>query len=129
MSASDPASLFERVGGEAAVARMIDGFYAKVRADPQLRAHFDGVAPEKLRHMPSEFFAAALEGPLTYTGRPVIHAHQGHHITREHFQAFVEHLFETLEPYALSEAQRYAIIARVNTYADDVINVGVGLDD
>ena len=63
---------------------------------------------------------------IQYTGRPVIHAHQGRRITRQHFQAFVEHLFETLADYQLGEDDRYAIIARINTYADDVIGSGTG---
>jgi hemoglobin len=121
-------SLFDRVGGVAGVTDLVDSFYTKVLGDPALRPYFDNVAMDKLRRMQFEFFSAALGGPIRYTGRPVIHAHQGHGITRQHFQAFVEHLFDTLKDYSLSEDERYAIIARINTYADDVINRGVGLD-
>jgi hemoglobin len=127
MSAGGPeASLFDRIGGVAGVTRMISQFYARVLADPDLGPYFDGVAVHKLRHMQFEFFSAALGGPVPYTGRTVIHAHQGRHIAREHFQAFVDHLFETLKAYDLSDDERYAIIARINTYADDVIGIGGG---
>lgn len=119
-------TLYDRIGGAEAVAGMVDRFYAKVIADPGLLPYFDHVALDKLRHMQVEFFSAALDGPVQYTGRPVIHAHHGMHITRQHFQAFVEHLFETLADYPLSEDDRYAIISRINTYADDVIGSGTG---
>jgi hemoglobin len=119
-------SLYDRIGGAEAVAGMVDSFYAKVIADPDLLPYFDHVALDKLRHMQVEFFSAALDGPIRYTGRPVIHAHHGLHITRKHFQAFVEHLFETLANHPLSEDDRYAIISRINTYADDVIGSGTG---
>ena len=119
-------SLYDRIGGAEAVAGMVDRFYAKVIADPDLLPYFDHVALDKLRRMQVEFFSAALDGPVRYTGRPVIHAHHGMHITRQHFQAFVEHLFETLADYPLSEDDRYAIISRINTYADDVIGSGTG---
>jgi hemoglobin len=76
--------------------------------------------------MQVEFFSAALGGPIRYTGRPVIHAHHGLNITRLHFQAFVEHLLDTLARYPLSEDDRYAIISRVNTYVDDVVGSGTG---
>jgi len=121
------ASLFQRIGGSIAVRGLVDRFYAHVLADPKLKPYFDGVALDKLQRMQYEFFSAALDGPIRYTGRPVIHAHQGRQITREHFQAFVEHLFETLKHYPLDEADRYAIIARINTYADDVIGMGFGI--
>jgi hemoglobin len=121
-------SLYDRIGGAEAIASMVDRFYATVIADQDLRPYFDHVALDKLRHMQVEFFSAALGGPTVYTGRTVIHAHQGRRITRQHFQAFVQHLFETLADYALSEDDRYAIIARINTYADDVLGSGGPVD-
>jgi len=121
-------SLYDRIGGAEAIASMVDRFYATVIADQDLRAYFDHVALDKLRHMQVEFFSAALGGPTVYTGRTVIHAHQGRRITRQHFQAFVQHLFETLADYALSEDDRYAIIARINTCADDVLGSGGPVD-
>ena len=127
-AAASETSLFDRVGGAAGVASLVNRFYTKVLADPALRPYFEGVAMRKLLDMQFEFFSAALGGPVYYTGRPVIHAHQGRGITRQHFQAFVEHLFETLKDYSLTEQDRYAIIARINTYADDVIGRGAGQD-
>jgi hemoglobin len=121
-------SLFDRVGGVPGVTAMVDRFYVRVLGDPTLRPYFEGVAMTKLRRMQFEFFSAALGGPIRYTGRPVIHAHQGRHISRAHFQAFVAHLFATLKDYALTDDECYTIIARINTYADDVISVGVGSD-
>ena len=128
MSTVGTTSLFERVGGINGVRSLVDRFYARVLADQDLKPYFDNVEMNTLRRMQFEFFSAALGGPTRYTGRPVIHAHQGRHITREHFQAFVEHLFDTLQQYSLDDQDRYAIIARINTYADDVIGTGVGLD-
>jgi hemoglobin len=129
MSTPNSATLYDRIGGAPAVEQMVERFYTRVLGDDSLRPYFDRVAMDKLRRMQSEFFAAALDGPIRYSGRPVIHAHQGHGITREAFQAFVEHLFETLRDYNLDDEERYAVIARINTYADDVINYGVGIDN
>jgi hemoglobin len=105
---------------------MVATFYSKVVADAALRPFFNDVALNKLRRMQIEFFTAALDGPSRYTGRPLIHAHHGLNITRQHFQAFVGHLFETLARYRLGEDDRYAIISRINTYADDIIGSGTG---
>lgn len=117
-------SLFDRIGGVPGVTRMISQFYARVLDDPGLRPYFEGTEMFKLRHMQFEFFSAALGGPVRYSGRTIQHAHHGRRITRAHFQAFVEHLFETLKDYDLSEDERYAVIARINTYVDDVVANG-----
>ena len=115
-------SLFDRVGGVHGLTRMVGQFYARVLADRALRPHFEGVPLDKLYRMQLEFFSAALGGPTDYSGRTLHHAHQGRGIARAHFQAFVDHLFETLKDFPLTADQRYAIIARINTYADDVIS-------
>jgi hemoglobin len=124
--ADSQTSLYDRIGGSEGIKNMVATFYSKVVADPALRPFFDHVAVNKLRRMQVEFFSAALGGPVRYTGRPVIHAHHGLNITRQHFQAFVEHLFETLAGYGLSEGDRYAIISRINTYVDEVVGSGTG---
>jgi len=121
-------TLYERVGGANGIRGIIDRFYARVFVDPKLKPYFIGVPTDKLRHMQSEFFSAALGGPVHYSGRTIVQAHQGRKITRLDLQAFVEHLFETLKEHALDDEDRYAIIARINTYADEVISGGVGLD-
>jgi len=123
-TAGSNASLYERIGGAAAIEALVDRFYVRVIADDGLRPYFDHVALDKLQRMQVEFFSAALDGPVSYSGRSMTHAHQGRRITRMHLQAFVRHLFATLVDYPLSEDDRYAIIARINTYADDVLGSG-----
>lgn len=124
--ANKGASLYERIGGAEAVQRMLERFYASVMADADLNPYFASVVLDKLQRMQVEFFTAALDGPALYTGRPVIHAHHGRGITRPHFQRFVGHLFASLADYPLSEQDRYEIISRINTYADDVLGSGSG---
>ncbi len=126
MNQTEPkVSLFERIGGTPGANRVIGQFYRRVFADPTLRPYFEGVELDKLQRMQSEFFAAALGGPNTYSGRAMQHAHQGLHIKPQQFQAFVGHLFETLKEHDLTEDERYAIIARINTYADDIFSTGI----
>ena len=122
-------TLFDRLGGVPGVINMIDRFYARVLADPTLRPYFQDVEMYKLQRMQFEFFSVALGGPTPYSGRTVQHAHQGRRISRQHFQTFVEHLFETLKDYQLSDDDRYSIIAKINTYADDVISGSAAASD
>lgn len=119
-------SLYDKIGGEAAVRRLVNEFYERVLADPSLAPYFRDVSMDKLLRMQFEFFAAALGGEVKYTGRPVVHAHQGHKISLSAFQRFVHCFFETLNPYSLSEAERYEIVSRLNGYANDIVGEGTG---
>lgn len=120
-------TLYDRIGGRDTVAGMISSFYNRVLADPELAPFFVGRDLEKLAHMQQEFFSAALGGPIQYSGRPVIHAHHGMGVGRGHFQRFAEHLLSTLTVLGIDEEDRYQIIARINTYMDDVVTMGSGV--
>lgn len=122
-------NLFEAIGGRPAIVSMVTAFYDRVLQDVELAPFFSDISIDRLRNMQFEFFSAALGGPTRYEGRPVAHAHQPLKITRQHFQRFVEHLFEALQEYPLNEQDRYDVIARINLYADDVIGIGAGIGD
>jgi hemoglobin len=113
-------TLFERIGGEPAVSRLVDAFYRRVLADPELSPFFSDTSMEKLQSMQREFFAAALDGPIRYTGRPLAAVHYGRGIRPRHLARFVAHLLETLREQQIDEEDTYAIISRIDTYADEI---------
>ncbi|MDE0854739.1 MAG: group 1 truncated hemoglobin [Nevskia sp.] len=119
-------TLFERIGGEEAISALLSDFYRRVLSDPALARYFHGVSMDKLQRMQSELFSAALGGPLQYSGRPVIHAHQHLHITLEDYQRFIKYLFETLRDYRLTDDESYEVVGRINLYTDEVLSSGVG---
>ncbi len=74
-------SLYDRVGGEETITRLVDAFYERVLADEELAPFFSGTSMDKQRRMQREFFAVALGGPIKYSGRPLGDAHRGLGIT------------------------------------------------
>lgn len=120
-------TLYERVGGEAGVSRLIGSFYDRVLADPQLSPFFAHTPMEKLQRMQVEFFTSALGGPLQYSGRPLAHVHQGHGITKAHLRRFTEHLLATLETLALSKHEIQSIYNRIALEADEIADDADGL--
>jgi hemoglobin len=115
-----PGSLFEQIGGEAGVRKLVDEFYARVLADPELRPFFEKTPMERLRAMQYEFFAAALDGPLAYKGKMMSDVHKGRGIDIDHFARFIDKLLETLESYDLSDEMVHTIIGRLNVYVDEI---------
>lgn len=113
-------SLFQRVGGEQGVKNLVRSFYDRVLKEPELAPFFEDASIDRLFAMQYEFFAAALGGPVHYSGLSISKAHFGRGIEREHFSRFVNHLIDTLQAWQLTEAEINSIISRVNTYADEV---------
>ena len=113
-------TLFQRVGGKQAITELIHEFYDRVLADTELKPFFKDTPVDKLRRMQREFFSAALDGPITYTGRPLSHVHHGKGITKHHFARYVDHLIDTLRSRDITEEDVNDIIGRINTYANEI---------
>ena len=70
--------------------------------------------------MQREFFAAALDGPVRYSGRPLHEVHARLGIELRHLSRFLDHMMEVLADSSIDERDRYEIRSRINTYADDI---------
>ena len=117
---NDHPTLFERIGGEQMIAEVVNDFYNRVLADPELKPFFKNTSVGKLRRMQREFFSAAFDGPITYTGKPLSHVHHGRGITKHHLGLYVGHLIDTLQNSKITEQDVQDIIGRINTYADEI---------
>lgn len=122
-------TLFERIGGEEAVSQMIDAFYGRVLADPDLRPFFANSTVERLTHMQKEFFTTALDGPNPAGGFDIASIHQGLGIRREHITRFADHLIAVLdEQHSIERRDAMDIVFRIATYSDQVIGESGGAD-
>lgn len=115
-------ALYDRIGGEEGVVRLVNLFYQKVFADEELFDFFNAVPMERLKNMQKEFFTVALGGPGGYSDSELSHAHHGKNIEKQHFKTFVEILFSTLSEFELDEEDRFQIISQINTYVDDIVS-------
>ena len=114
-------TLFDRIGGEEGVKRLVSDFYDRVLDDPELEPFFETTPMEKLRAMQYEFFATALDGPVAYSGQPLHYVHQGRGITSRHLTRFMNHLIATIKHVNIDEQERMEMIGRISTYADSII--------
>ena len=113
-------TLFARIGGEKTIAELLGDFYDRVLADPELKPFFNNTSMDKLGRMQREFFSAALDGPITYTGKPLGHVHHGRGITKHHFALYVNHLIDTLRDHGITDQDAQDIIGRISTYANEI---------
>jgi hemoglobin len=92
-------SLYERIGGAAAVDAAVDVFYRKVLTDYRINRFFDDIDMEVQTAKQKAFFTMAFGGPNSYTGTDMRNAHarlvkMG--LNNDHFNVVMEHLGATL---------------------------------
>jgi len=117
---ADTPTLYERLGGQSGIAKLIDRFYDKVASDPELGPFFEHTPMERLRAMQREFFAAALEGPQCYSGLSLARAHEGRGITNRHFSRYVGLLLDTLKEAGVPPHDVDAVVDRISTYVEEI---------
>ncbi len=93
-------SLYNEIGGEAAVNAAVDVFYRKVLKDDRIKHFFDGVDMGKQASKQKAFLAMAFGGPNKYTGEDMRRGHaqlvkMG--LNDSHFDAVMENLGATLK--------------------------------
>ena len=98
-------SLYERIGGEAAIMAGVTLFYKKVLADPLTAPFFRSLDMPAQTMKQMAFMAWAFGGPEEYKGRSLREAHAGlvseRGLTDEHFDRIAKLLRETLNELEL----------------------------
>jgi len=93
-------SVYDKIGGEAAVNAAVDLFYRKVLADERINGFFENTDMDKQSAKQKAFLTMALGGPNNYTGEDMRKGH-AHLVERglndSHFDAVMENLGATLK--------------------------------
>jgi len=115
-------SIYEIIGGQAALEPVVDDFYDRVLADPELRGFFAGSSMTRLKGRQVEFFAAALGGPRPYTGASLRDAHRGRGIEQKHFDLVAGHLVAALGAAGVPPGVIDRIAAEISPLASQIVS-------
>ena len=118
-------SLYEQLGGEAAVNAAVDIFYKKMIADSRVNRFFFGVDMAQQAAKQKAFLTMAFGGPHNYTGLDMRHGHA--HLVKEglndqHVDIVIEHLGDTLKELGVADE----LIAQVAAIAESARNDVLG---
>ena len=120
-------SLYERMGGEAGVHKLVDDFCVAVVANPNYpeahKKHFredDGTLKKKL----IEQFGEEAGGPQKYTGKSMKDAHKGLGITEADFAALVDALTAALKQNNVRPDDQKEFLIKLARFKDDVVEAG-----
>jgi hemoglobin len=124
MSEENSISLFEQLGGEAAVDAAVDVFYKKVLEDHRIYRFFDNVDMEKQAAKQKAFLTMAFGGPSHYSGKDLRAGHaklvkMG--LDDSHFNAVLENLEATLIELGVEKELVEQVNALAETTRHDVL--------
>lgn len=100
-------TLFERIGGEAAVDAAVVKFYEKVLADNRIKHFFEGVDMKLQENHQKRFLTYAFGGSPEYSGKNMRAAHKRlvdkMGLNDTHFDAVMENLAATLKELGVAD--------------------------
>ncbi|MBC2604689.1 group I truncated hemoglobin [Pelagicoccus albus] len=126
MDTEEKPTLFDRIGGEAAVDAAVDLFYQKVLADERIKHFFEGVDMKRQASHQKKFLTFAFGGSAGYSGKNMRAAHkrlvEDMGLNESHFQAVMENLGATLQELGVPDDLIGEAAAIAHSTKDDVLN-------
>lgn len=114
-------SLYQRLGGQAAITAVVDDFVANVAADRRINGFFAHTDIPRLKRLLVEQICAGTGGPCTYTGRSMKAAHAGMGVTEAHFNALVEDLVKTLDKFGVPAREKNELLGVLGPMKGDIV--------
>ena len=116
-------SLYEKLGGQAAVDAAVDIFYRKVLVDDRISHYFDDIDMDKQAAKQKAFLTMVFGGPNSYTGKDMREAHKNlAGLNDSHVDAVIENLGSTLKELGVGDAEIAETAGIAESVRDDVLN-------
>jgi hemoglobin len=116
-------TLYERLGGGAAITAVVDDFAARCAADDRINPKFARTDIPRLKAMLVEQISAATGGKVQYTGRDMRETHQGMGVTAGEFDALVEDLVATLNQFGVPEKTQTQLLNILGPLRPDIVEI------
>jgi hemoglobin len=120
-AAAPQKSLYERLGGEAAIKAVVDEFVANVGADTRINQYFANADLDRLKGHLVNQIGQASGGPQQYAGRDMKTAHAGMGIDGPAFDALVEDLVKALDKFAVPVQEKDELLAVLGPMKGDIV--------
>ena len=129
MEASKPSplkrSLYDRLGGEKGITKVVGDFVANVAADPDIKEkhkrHFQEGDVAALKKKLIDQIGQATGGPQKYTGKDMRSAHKGLAITDKDFDALVADLVKALDNNGVGNADKDELLTMLGGMRGEVV--------
>lgn len=119
-------TVYEQLGGEAAINAAVDVFYRRVLADKYISRFFDGVDMEMQANKQKAFLTMVTGGPNEYSGKDMREGHK--HLVHKmglndsHFDHVLAHLRSTLAELGVKQELINTVISVAESTRNDVLD-------
>ena len=124
-------SLYDRLGGQPAIAAVVDKFVDRAAQDPRVNFTRKGHPNDKwqptqenvakLKASVTRFIVQATGGPQEYNGPSMVDVHKGMEISNEEFDAFADDLKKTLDEFKVPEKEQSDLLNAVGGLRDQIV--------
>lgn len=121
MAAVAEKTLFDRLGGMAAIEAEIDDFLGNVLADDRINKRFAETDAADLRQKLIDQVCEAAGGPCKYTGEDMVEAHKDMNVTDAEFDALVEDLVRSLDAKGVGSSEKNELLGVLGPMRSDIV--------
>ena len=123
---SNDYSLYARIGGGRVIAEVVDVFYDRILADPEMRPFFtsiiiDAEAIHLNKGRFERFLCAAMGGPVIFNGRGMKESHQNMHIQSHIFDKFIDYFTAALREREINSDLLEEMRKLLNSFRPDIV--------
>jgi hemoglobin len=116
-----PDSLYQALGEQAGLTRIVEGMLLNIAKDPRIVGHFADVDITLLRDKLVQQFCVETGGPCQPSGDSMEEVHKGLHLTRSDFNALVEDLIASMEAEGVPVPTQNRLLARLAPMRGQII--------
>ena len=117
-----PATLYERLGGEERIQRLVTDVVANHYSNPLIRARFEAVKDRAAfeRHV-VEFFCMGSGGSQAYTGKDMVSAHKHMNINEQELVAAIDDIVAAMTKNGYADTEKNEVVAILYSLKGDVL--------
>lgn len=116
-------SLYERLGGEAAISAVVDEFAKNVLSDARVNKKFAKSDANRLVTNLKAFVCFATGGPCKYDGLSMEDSHHRMGVTDGEFNAVVEDLVKALDKFNVPEKEKNELLGALGPLKPQIVEV------
>ena len=117
----DEDNLYLALGGEQAIAVIVENFILEIARDERIIDHFEVSNVQRFRVMMNEHLCMVADGPCAYTGDSMIDTHAGMGVTEGDFNAIVENMMAAMNKAGIPLGPQNRLLARLATFRGEII--------
>lgn len=114
-------TLFERLGGDAKVRKIVNDVLEKNANNPLIAHHFSNIDMGGLKEKAFEFFSMGTGGPHQYTGRDMRTAHATMNISIKEYDSATEDTLSALDDNGVGQEEKNEVLAILEYLKGDIV--------